>query len=54
MEEIKENHRRLNGCQKHEFLPVNETPKRFTTKYRCKNCNGTIDWYLKGLSHGQI
>ena len=58
MEQVRENHRLLGGCTKHEFTPVDDSRNRFTTKYVCSNCKGTVDnqayrWYLKGLEHGQ-
>jgi hypothetical protein len=49
--EVKENHRKLNGCAKHKFL--GGKIEKMGAKYTCLNCGGTqglsdIGAYIKG------
>lgn len=56
-EEVKENHKKLNSCNFHEFEDI--TPeKKLDKKYRCKNCGGElfqtqVSYYNLGLKHGK-
>lgn len=56
---VKSNQRRLDACARHDFAEVDAAPeKRLGRKYRCKNCQGTIDgvahsWYQHGVEHGR-
>lgn len=53
---VKENHKKLNNCEKHDFVDI--TPSRkMGKKYRCKNCKGeldsiNVDYYERGFEHG--
>ena len=58
LEEVRANIKKLDSCPKHDFVPFEEDTKKFTNKYECKNCGGTVDnhafrWYTKGLEHGK-
>lgn len=58
MREIKENHRKLESCGKHDFS-IDATPdKKFGKMYWCTNCDGEVDaarklWYEKGLEEAK-
>lgn len=54
-EDAKANERRLSGCPRHVFTPVNTAT--FAQKYVCRVCSGVVDahahhWYALGLQHG--
>jgi hypothetical protein len=56
---IIENNKLLGSCALHEFELADPAarPSSFT-KYRCRNCGGTVDaiqhrWYETGLKHGK-
>lgn len=57
LKQVKENFRKLESCNNHDFS-IDLTPdKKFNKKYQCTNCGGSIDWlnkswYEKGKSHG--
>jgi hypothetical protein len=56
IEEVRENRRRLDSCEEHEF--VSTDPKTVGAKHRCMRCGGTVDpinahWYRRGLEHGK-
>lgn len=56
--QVKENHRKLETCQKHDFS-IDLTPERPIGKmYQCTQCGGSVDaiekkWYEKGLAHAE-
>lgn len=58
-EEVRENHRRLEGCPgPHDFGVTDQSGFNFGQKYTCSKCGGVLDgvalrWYLKGLEHGK-
>ena len=54
-EDVKANHARLDGCERHEFVDIHEIGKG-SAKYLCIRCGGTIDaiahaWYQRGIQH---
>jgi hypothetical protein len=59
--DVKANQARLDRCSRHDFAPMDSDPAKrghLGMKYRCKNCQGTIDgiahgWYQEGLEHGR-
>lgn len=57
-EEVKENHKKLDSCNKHDFS-IDVTPAiKFGKKYKCSSCGGVVDgitklWYEKGVEHGK-
>lgn len=56
LQEIRENHARLDSCARHDFKA--EGPEnKLGVKYLCIHCQGRTDaasraWYLRGLAHG--
>lgn len=52
--QVKENHRKLNSCNYHEFsLMAGFTETDFKRKYVCRHCAGTVDgsayfWHEQG------
>lgn len=54
--QVKENHRKLDGCRIHDFS-IDLNPERpMGKKYQCTRCGGWVDvtgktWYEKGLQH---
>ena len=54
-DEVKRNSVKLTNCRTHSFVPTGEV-KTLGQKYRCVNCDGTIDsiarsWYEEGRRH---
>ena len=55
LEQVKENTRRLSGCDvPHDFVPL--PSKKALPRYRCLKCGGEIGsierhWYERGLAH---
>lgn len=54
-ESVKENHRKLDACPRHEFEVVGQKGivARMQDRYRCKHCGGEIGasehyWFQKG------
>jgi hypothetical protein len=58
LQEVRENHARLDSCARHEFKP--EGPEnKLGVKYQCIHCQGQTDaasrhWYERGLAHGAV
>jgi DNA-directed RNA polymerase subunit RPC12/RpoP len=58
MKQIKENHKKLEGCGQHNFS-IDATPdKKFSKRYKCINCGGEVSysdkhWYEKGLEQAE-
>jgi hypothetical protein len=57
-DEVTANRAKLDGCSRHNFVPVDIVGTTFAwTSYRCANCGGTVDaiahaWYQRGIQHG--
>jgi ribosomal protein L44E len=58
MRDIKDNHKKIDSCSKHDFS-IDATPdKKFSKMYRCNNCGGEVQattkrWYEIILEHGK-
>jgi hypothetical protein len=57
--EIQENHKKIESCNKHDFSIDLNPDKKFDKKYQCSKCGGHVDaikksWYEKGLKHGAV
>ena len=58
MNDIKENHRKLDGCRFHEFSIDVTLDKKFDKRYRCIKCGGEVSamakhWYEKGKEQAE-
>lgn len=58
MEEVKENHRKLDSCSRHLFNEDLTPERRLNKQWKCSNCGGYINsseklWYEKGLCHAK-
>lgn len=56
-EEVKENHKKLDSCNLHDFSIDNNPEKLYGRKYQCTKCGGVVDsvtksWYESGVAHG--
>lgn len=56
LQEVRENHRLLDGCSRHEFKPLGPE-NQLGVRYQCSHCGGRVDavalhWYRAGLAHG--
>ena len=57
LDEVKENHRKLDSCICHNFGIDMMSDRIIGKKYKCTQCGGVIDainkiWYERGLKHG--
>jgi hypothetical protein len=55
-EEVKENHRKLDSCSRHDFSIDLVPDTKWGKRYQCSRCRGIVDsltkyWYEKGLKH---
>ena len=56
--DVKENHKKLNGCKRpHDFNIDLNPEKKMGKKWECTKCGGTVDgihkkWYEEGLCDG--
>lgn len=55
--EVRENHKRLNACDKHDFVLHEE--RSINSKYKCTRCEGIVDrtvyfWYEQGAKHASV
>ena len=56
--QVRKNHQKLDGCQRHDFS-IDLNPERpMGKKYQCTRCGGWVDvteknWYEKGLAHAE-
>jgi hypothetical protein len=58
MKQIKDNHRKLDGCSFHEFNIDVTLDKKFDKRYRCVRCGGEVStmakhWYEKGIAQAE-
>lgn len=56
LQEVRENHARLQACPLHNFQPVGDPRRPLGMKYECIACRGWVDasaklWYERGLAH---
>lgn len=56
LEDIKENHRKLDSCGYHQFIIPIKGRTSFDTKYKCPYCEGIVSaqekkWYELGRLH---
>jgi hypothetical protein len=55
--EVRENHRKLATCTRHEFFRPKDGSATFARRFTCLHCGGTmtgekIHWYAEGVKHG--
>ena len=56
LNEVKENHRKLNSCNNHNFVIEIPGHTKYDTRYQCSNCQGIVNsnmkkWYELGRLH---
>lgn len=57
-QEVKENHKKLDACERHDFSIDLNSERPMGKKYQCTRCGGWVDetkktWYEKGLAHAE-
>jgi rubrerythrin len=57
-EEVKENQKRLEGCEAPHEFSLEDPAKPLRSKWVCRKCGGKVQhgdhhWYALGLAHGK-